>query len=274
MKLLAAAKLNLFLHVLSKRPDGYHALESVVSFTDLQDHITIDKKGTGQIFITGPFASFLSPQNNLLQKLRILLRDHVPEIDNWDFHLEKNIPIGAGLGGGSADVAAILRFVQGEYSCAESFITECANRLGSDILACLTSSTKIMCGRGEEIFVHPPLPCKACVILWPGTALATQNVFHHFHISHARHHVARPLTWDTLSAHDNDLTTTAIALCPEISVMITALSETGARFARMTGSGSAVFAIYDTPFARDKAAREIAEKNPAWWIHAGWVGDE
>ncbi len=269
----APAKLNLFLHVLSKRPDGYHALESLVSFTDLYDHITIDQNGTGQIFITGPFASFLSPHTNLLQKLRILLRERLPEIDKWDFHLEKNIPIGAGLGGGSADVAAVLRFVHTEYACDESFITQCANKLGSDILVCLNSSTKMMCGRGEEIFPHPPLPRKACVILWPRTALATQNVFHHFHISHAHRYAPRPLTWDALSKLENDLTETSISLCPEISEMLTALHETKADFVRMTGSGCAVFAVYETESLRNAAAEKLVAKNPAWWIHAGWVGD-
>lgn len=270
--LKALAKLNLFLHVLYKRDDGYHALDSLVVFTDLCDTIIVHENGRGNLTVAGPFASLIpaDTSSNLIERLRVMLAAHLPVITKWDIELQKNIPVGAGLGGGSADAAAILSYARDKYKLDDTVIVACANALGSDVLACLDTRHKIMRGRGEILIPHPQLAPRPCLILWPQHALATASIFQNFKIENERTHVTTPLTWDDISVLGNDLTPNANALCPAIKDMFEALrSCEGCVFARMTGSGSAVFAIFENGAHCDNAAQNLNAQHPHWWVHVG-----
>ena len=278
----APAKINLTLRVLGRRADGYHRLESLVAFADLADALTLQPGGDAALDITGPFASACGPvAGNLVLKALKALRERVAGLKAGRFLLEKNIPVAAGLGGGSADAAAALRLLARANSLApdDPRLAEAAPTVGSDVPVCLESHARIMRGVGEELSAAHDLPPLAALLVNPGVPLATRDVFARFagnqdgKTSLAGVPRERGALIEWLGAHGNDLTHSAIACVPLIADVLSALSALpGARLARMSGSGPTCFALFTSPGEATAAAQRLKTERKDWWVYPTTLG--
>jgi len=246
MRETAYAKINLALHVRAREADGYHRIETIFAFCEDGDVLTAREADALSLEVAGPFAGALESEsdNLVLQAARAVGAKAALTLD-------KRVPVSAGLGGGSADAAAVLRMFGGNEQIARG--------LGADMPACLLSRTARGEGRGDEIAAVSiqGLSGTPVLLVHPGVPLSTAAVFA------AWDGVDRgPLSdWE---AGRNDLEAPARALVPEIGEVLEAL--TGARIARMSGSGATCFGLYDSGAARDAAAARIAARHPGWWL--------
>ena len=257
----APAKLNLTLHVTGRRADGYHLLDSLVVFCDIGDVVTL-RDGPLSLTITGPFATGLAaePDNLCLRAARLAGQDAA-------ITLEKNLPVASGIGGGSADAAAVLRALEADPRGTEA--------LGADVPVCMAGVPTRMRGLGEVLDPLPPLPALHLVLVNPGKGLSTPAVFK------ALEQRQNPPMPDLLPGFPdaaaliaflqdcrNDLQAPAIALMPEIATCLVALTDAGARLARMSGSGATCFGLFADAAAARAAQATIARAHPAWWVAA------
>lgn len=273
---LAPAKINLALHVLGRRPDGYHELDSIVAFADVADRLTIHQvTGTTSVSIRGPFAGGLcGSEENLVLSAHAMLQEwarlngaHLPEVA---FSLEKNLPVAAGIGGGSADAAAALRALVRFFSLSvpEKDLQALALRLGADVPVCLASTASRMRGIGEQLQPLPSSGKQAAVLVNPGVTSSTAAVFGKLGLTPGQRHrppldPADPATWR------NDLQDAATGLVPEIAEVIAALAaEKRISIARMSGSGATCFGIADSLVDAREAAANLLERFPRWWVRA------
>jgi|CXWL01.1.fsa_nt_gi 4-diphosphocytidyl-2-C-methyl-D-erythritol kinase len=257
----AHAKINLALHVRTRRPDGYHELETLFAFAAHGDRLTGQHADDIRLTISGPYAATLAgePDNLVLRAMRAL-QEATGCARGARLHLEKHLPVAAGLGGGSADAAAALRLVARLWGITpqDPAIMAVAKSLGADVPACVGSQTCHGCGRGDMLapFHDPALAGTPVLLANPGIALSTAPVF---------------AGWDRIDQGGldparwrdgrNDLTSAAIALVPEIAEVLALLAaQPGANFVRMSGSGASCFALFDSVEARDAAALQI----PFW----------
>lgn len=248
MQEVAYAKINLALHVRAREPGGYHRIETIFAFAEDGDVLTAQPSERLSLQITGRFAADLAgePDNLVLKAARALAATAALTLD-------KRLPVAAGIGGGSADAAAVLRLLGGPAA------QEIAGALGADVPACLLSRTARGEGRGDEIEpIHiEGLGGAPVLLINPGIALSTASVFA------AWDGVDRgPLRdWET---GRNDLEPPASRLVPQIGDVLAALA--GARIARMSGSGATCFGLFEEQAERDAAAAAIAAAHPAWWL--------
>jgi 4-diphosphocytidyl-2-C-methyl-D-erythritol kinase len=246
MRETAYAKINLALHVRAREADGYHRIETIFAFCEDGDVLTAGEADALSLTVVGTFAGDLAGEaDNLALKAAWAVGATAA------LTLDKRLPVAAGLGGGSADAAAVLRLFGGGEAIARS--------LGADVPACLLSQTARGDGRGDEItpLFLKDLAGTPVLLVNPGVPLSTAAVFA------AWDGIDRgPLAdWET---GRNDLEAAAIALVPEITDVLNALS--GARIARMSGSGATCFGLYESDGTRDAAGARIAARNPAWWV--------
>lgn len=260
----APAKINLALHVTGRRADGYHLLDSLVVFTALGDRVTIEPDGTGpHLEITGPFAGALpvTEDNLCLRAARAIG-------GTGTITLEKHLPIASGIGGGSADAAAVLRAYGVRPAHPEA--------LGADVPVCLAARPARMRGVGELLDDVPPLPVLPLVLVNPGVAVATPTVFAALGCTDnpplpdlpAGGALTRAALLDWLAGTRNDLEPPALALAPVIATALDALRGAGAAFARMSGSGATCFGIFTDAAAAETARARIAAAHPGWWVAA------
>ncbi len=257
----APAKLNLTLHVTGRRADGYHLLDSLVVFCDIGDVVTLAPGPLG-LTLTGPFAAGLAtqPDNLCLRAARLAGHDVA-------IALEKNLPVASGIGGGSADAAAVLRALEASPAGTEA--------LGADVPVCMGGVPTRMRGLGEILDPLPPLPALLLVLVNPGQGLSTPAVFKAL-AQRENPPMPDPLPEfpdaETLISFllgcRNDLQAPAIALMPDIAACLAALKAAGAQLARMSGSGATCFGLFaDAAQARDAQAA-IARAHPQWWVAA------
>ncbi|HEY0223704.1 MAG TPA: 4-(cytidine 5'-diphospho)-2-C-methyl-D-erythritol kinase [Pseudolabrys sp.] len=278
----AFAKINLTLRVLGRRADGYHNLESLVAFADLSDTLTLQPGDTTTLAIGGPYAGPIGPTaDNLVLKAVAALRQRFEMLTAGHFRLEKNLPVAAGIGGGSADAAAALRLlaIVNGIALDDERLTAAALAVGADVPVCLALRPRIMRGVGEELsppVVLPPLPA---VLVNPGVGLATRDVFGKLVISQTgKTNIGEvPQTLDAaiefLSAHGNDLTQPAIACVPVIAEVLDAMHAVpGVRLARMSGSGATCFALFSTAGEAAAASWLLQEPNSDWWVRTTTLG--
>ncbi len=254
----APAKINLTLHVTGRRPDGYHLLDSLVVFTEIGDRVSLCP-GPLSLEVTGPFAAGLDARaDNLCLRAARLVGAEVA------ITLEKNLPVASGIGGGSADAAAVLRALDARPENPAS--------LGADVPACLLSQPLRMRGVGELLEPLPALPPFHLVLVNPGQGVATPDVFRALA---QRENAPMPaLTgWDDLAgfidflrACRNDLEKPALTLVPEIANCLSALADSGAALARMSGSGATCFGIFADAGSAARACAALAR--PGWWVAA------
>jgi 4-diphosphocytidyl-2-C-methyl-D-erythritol kinase len=278
----ASAKINLTLRVLGRRVDGYHELESLVVFADLADTLTLQPGVTTALDIAGPFAGPSGPTaDNLVLKAVAALRQRIDGLTAGHFRLEKNIPVAAGIGGGSADAAAALRLLACVNGLAldDPRLGEAARNVGADVPVCLASRPRIMRGVGEQLSPLLDLPPLPAVLVNPGVALATRDVFAKFVSAQAsKKSIADvPRTHDAmiafLASHENDLTQGAIACVPVIAEVLDALCAIpGVRLARMSGSGATCFALFTTLGEAAAAAWLLQAAHKDWWVCPATIG--
>jgi 4-diphosphocytidyl-2-C-methyl-D-erythritol kinase len=277
----ARAKVNLTLTVLGRRPDGYHELESLVTFADIADRVTLLPGPACTVTMTGPFAGDVAGQN-LLERALLALNHCDPRLQLGAVHLEKNLPVAAGLGGGSADTAALLRAVRRANPERAPAIAwrELAARLGADVPVCLEGQPAFMRGIGnriETVTRGHSLPAVAVVLANPRLALPTARVFAALGarpapLGDALIDSAVPFRdlqglLDFMQARGNDLERTATTLLPVIAEVKMALSKLpGCRLAALSGSGPTCFGIFGSDDGAAHAARLLAAEKGDWWI--------
>lgn len=277
----APAKINLTLRVLGRRADGYHELESLVAFADVADTLTLEPDNKDTLEITGPFAADSGAiSDNLVLKALAAARICIGAVKAGRFSLEKNIPVAAGLGGGSADAAATLRLIAGanEIALDDARIMSAAQAVGADVPVCVASRPRIMRGVGELLSDPVDLPPLAGVLVNPRVPLSTRDVFGKFVRAQGGNDLG-DLTRglgsliDFLKLHDNDLTPAARACSPVVGEVLRALETLpGARLIRMSGSGPTCFALFSTPSEAATAAQKLARERKDWWVQAAAIG--
>jgi 4-diphosphocytidyl-2-C-methyl-D-erythritol kinase len=272
----APAKINLYLHVTARRADGYHLLDSLIVFADAGDTIEVEDAGELSLSCDGPFAAALGPPpTNLAFRAARLLAARAGIDARARIRLTKRLPVASGIGGGSADAAAVLRALcrlWGERTAGVD-LHDIAAALGADIPVCLHGRPAFIGGIGELIEPAPRLPQAALLLVNPGVALATEKVFKSFTGPHspAARFAAPPRDAadlaELLATRHNDLTDASIAQVPVIGAVLSALERApGARLARMSGSGATCFALFDDPETAQAAARELSAAHPGWWV--------
>src|SRR5579862_3657289 len=177
----APAKLNLYLHVVGKRADGYHLLDSLVAFADIADRVTVKPAPHLSLAIDGPFAGSLAydDNNNLVWRAAEALARQLGREPAVALTLEKNLPVASGIGGGSSDAAATLRALLNlwQVTLDDGALAALGSTLGADVPVCLAARTSWLSGIGERIEAAPAMPRTALVLVNPGVALPTATVF-------------------------------------------------------------------------------------------------
>lgn len=258
----APAKLNLALHVVGRRADGYHLLDSLVGFAGVGDEVRLSP-GPLSLRIEGPFAGGLNADDDNLCLRAARLAGAAAAI-----RLTKNLPVSSGIGGGSADAAAVLRgLARMGYP-----LPDVPETLGADVPVCLLSGAARMQGVGEVVTPLPALPPVPLVLVNPGIGVSTPRVFAAMRCRDnpplpkipAFRALADLVGW--LTGTRNDLERPARGIVPVIGQVLDALAATGAGFARMSGSGATCFGLYDRPALALDAAERL--KQHGWWAVA------
>ena len=228
----AHAKVNLWLNVVGRRDDGYHLLDSLVAFVDLADQVEARPDDRLSLGLDGPLAGALAGEaDNLVLKAARLLADRAGVAPRAAIRLVKHVPVAAGLGGGSADAAAALRELVELWRVAmpEEELFDLAAQLGADVPMCLAGRTAFVSGIGERLTWAPPLPECAILLVNPGAALPTRDVFAARRGAFSPTRPA-PRSWQDLAElaavladRGNDLTAAAISLAPVIGQVLEAL---------------------------------------------------
>ncbi len=280
MQQAAPAKINLFLHILGRRDDGYHLLDSLVAFAACGDRLEAFEADDLSLSITGPFAAGLANEpDNLVLRAAHLLAEAAGIAPKARLILHKNLPIASGIGGGSADAAAALRLLSLLWNLQPdpARLHRIAQRLGADVPVCLASRTTRMAGIGEHLEAAPRLPPCALVLVNPGLPVSTQAVFRSRDpgFSPAARLAdswsdAHALAADLADTH-NDLQAAAIRLCPTIDLVLAKIaSEPDCLLARMSGSGATCFGLFPDISSAERAAEAIGRNG--WWAWGGAVG--
>jgi 4-diphosphocytidyl-2-C-methyl-D-erythritol kinase len=281
-RMLAPAKLNLCLTVTGRRDDGYHLLDSVVVFTGFGDRLTIRPAnscdGADILDIAGPFAADIAngPDNICLRAIR-KYREAGGVIGALSMTLDKQIPVGAGLGGGSSDAAAVLRYLDrnAHHRPDRDSLAALALALGADVPVCLGGTAQHMTGIGEQLHPLDPAPHGHVVLARPGVSLSTIAVFREFARRAKMENRVDKVALTTHELHriiqrGNDLTSAAIRLCPEIGDLMDRMAQCdGASAVQMSGSGSACFALFDDVGLASAAAAHLADQG-YWAVATGF----
>jgi 4-diphosphocytidyl-2-C-methyl-D-erythritol kinase len=265
----ARAKVNLVLRVLGRRADGYHELDSLVAFADIADRLRFERADRLELAVSGRFAAAVPEGgDNLVLKAALAFygllpgRSHAARIE-----LEKNLPVAAGLGGGSADAAAALRGLARLHDVALSpaDLHDLAAGIGSDVPVCLRSQASFMRGSGEIVEPVADFRPRHAILVHPGAGLRTAAVFRELGL--AAGSAARANAG--LDECRNDLTDAAMRLEPVIGEVLKELHrQPGLELARMSGSGTACFGLFASAEAAEESSMRIARAHPGWWCRA------
>ena len=279
LRRFAPAKLNLYLHVVGRRDDGYHLLDSLVAFADVGDEIIAAPAARLSLAVTGPHAPALAgaPDDNLVWRAAERLAAAAGRPAAAALTLVKNLPVASGVGGGSSDAAATLKALAELWhvDIAPADLMTLAASLGADVPVCLAGRAAWLGGVGERIEPVAGLPTATVLLVNPGVALPTAAVFAarrgpfsapaRFALPAGAVELAR-----LLEQRCNDLTAPAIERVPAIGRVLDRLAAAeGALIARMSGSGATCFALFSAPEAAAATAARLAAEQPDWWVAAG-----
>jgi 4-diphosphocytidyl-2-C-methyl-D-erythritol kinase len=297
----APAKINLHLHVVGRRPDGYHLLDSLVVFAAIGDRLSVSPAPDLSLSVTGPFAGALTAEtDNLVLRAARALRERsrpseagasccpiegvpiagglvtgIERSVGAKLVLEKNLPVASGIGGGSADAAAALRLLSRFWALDRDAAGSLAAGLGADVPVCLAGTPTLMSGIGEVLDPAPSLPDVGLVLVNPGVAVATPSVFRNRSGPFSARARFPAQGWkdvvslvDSLRATSNDLEAPARLLAPAIGdALATLAAAPGCLLSRMSGSGATCFGLFPTPAAARAAAAMILRDG--WWVWGG-----
>src|SRR3954468_17619281 len=247
----APGKLNLFLHVLSKRADGYHELQTVFRLIDRADRVRIERRQDGEIRFAGPFA-----EDNLCVRAAGLLKQHTSTRLGADIELEKHLPVGGGLGGGSSDAETVLLVLNREWHLGldRAELLQIAPRLGSDVPFFVFGENALGEGIGERLTALD-LPSAWYLVVTPQVAVSTREIFA-FALTGRSKRMTIPPFFAGQGA--NDLEPVVVTRYPEVAARLAWLRSRCPQ-ARMTGSGACLFA----EFASEADAAAVHAELPA-----------
>jgi 4-diphosphocytidyl-2-C-methyl-D-erythritol kinase len=270
----APAKVNLYLHVVGRRADGFHLLDTLMVFTELADRVEVEQAEDLTLDVVGPFADRLpnDPESNLVIRAARALAAAAGAPAKAHIRLTKNLPVSAGLGSGSSDAAATLKALSRLWQIPEGTVDlpAVALSLGADVPACLIADTVFVGGIGEIITPAPKLPAVDILLVNPGVQMATESVFSARRggfSPEARFEdpprSVRELA-ERLEDTTNDLSDAATTLSPLITQMLGEIEATpGCRLARMSGSGATCFGLFDDAETAERACRTLRSRD--WW---------
>lgn len=275
---VAPAKINLALHVTGRRDDGYHLLETLAAFTRFGDRLRVEETGKDGFDVSGPFHRQVPrDRDNLVLHARDLMRQSFAGAARRPvkLHLEKNLPVASGIGGGSSDAATALKLLSRYWNLetGSDALAKIALRLGADVPMCLAARPLSARGIGDGIDVLPRFPELPLLLVNPGAPLATPDVFRALL---QRENPSLPrldctgveAVVDWLARTRNDLEAPALALMPAIGGVVHALRKEGALIARMSGSGATCFGVFETMHTADRAETAISGQHPGWFVKA------
>jgi 4-diphosphocytidyl-2-C-methyl-D-erythritol kinase len=277
----APAKVNLTLHVIGRRADGYHEIESLVAFAGIGDRVAFAPGGALALVTRGPTAAAAGPSgDNLVLKAARLLMERVAGLKAGRFTLDKRLPVAAGLGGGSSDAAAVLRLLARHNGIAldDPRLREAARLTGADVPVCLDPRARMMRGIGEVLSAPLALEKLPAVLVNPGVFVPTKDVFAKLAAPQSpavktNNPAAAEAGMAEIRSGRNDLEPAAIALQPVIADVLAALRASArCRLARMSGSGATCFALFESGRAAIAAARALRAEHPRWWVRATTLG--
>ena len=297
----ARAKINLSLHVLGRRRDGYHELESLVAFAQESDALTLTPGDAPSLTVEGAAPEAIGdPSRNLVTRAAealsqrfAALRRVNPEggagaerLATGRFHLVKNLPVASGIGGGSSDAAAALRLLAQANGIAPDspLLYEVAAALGADVPVCLAEATRIMRGTGADLAAPIALDPIPAVLVNPGVVVETARVFAALGLEAGeRRGEAAPLDFHPealradpiriLRSQRNDLMPPAMTVAPVIGAALEKVGAAGGcLLSRMSGSGATVFGLFASMREAQAAAAAIEAENPGWWVRATRIG--
>ena len=282
MREKAPAKVNLTLRVLGRRADGLHEIESLVAFANVADALTLTPGDALALSVAGPTAAAAGDvAENLVLKAARALAERVEALKLGRFALSKRLPVAAGLGGGSADAAAALRLLARANRLApdDARLAQAARATGADVPVCLDPRPRFMRGTGDILSDPFELPRLFAVLVNPGIAVATRDVFAMLAAAPATQ--TKPAMWprekaellDEIARGRNDLEEPAIELEPAIANVLAVLRKLpDCRLARMSGSGATCFALFDSYRTASAAVRRLRVGYPTWWVRATTFG--
>ncbi|HEX8167711.1 MAG TPA: 4-(cytidine 5'-diphospho)-2-C-methyl-D-erythritol kinase [Beijerinckiaceae bacterium] len=279
----APAKVNLTLHVLGRRPDGYHDLKSLVAFAGTGDSLSLAPGPRLALAVAGPTAAASgADDDNLVLEAARALAARVPGLAAGAFRLTKRLPVAAGLGGGSSDAAAALRLLARRNGLppGDPAVRDAARATGADVPACLDPRARMMGGAGEALGPPLRLPRLFAVLANPGVPVATADVFQALGLAPGEGRGGAPhpeigpsmdmaALLSDLRAARNDLEPAATGLAPAVGEALALMrAQEGCLLSRMSGSGATVFGLFDGCAASAAAAKAIGRARPGWWVKA------
>ena len=274
-RVFAPAKLNLFLHVIDRRADGLHDVRSLIVFCDVGDEIEIAPADDLSLSVEGPFVAALGADNIVMRAARALRAERAPGC-GAAIRLTKNLPVGAGLGGGSSDAAATLRVLGRLWNAEDQeTLAHIAANLGADVPACLAARPVIVSGIGDRIEFAPTTPALALVLINPGVAVSTADVYARCQPTAEPRSVhtdppselTRLIGW--LDERSNHLTAPARELAPEIGDVLEFLTaQPNCLLSRMSGSGATCFGLFEDLESAAIVAERAQQTDSRWWVVA------
>lgn len=278
----APAKINLFLHIVGRRPDGMHLIDSLVVFAELGDVVTVSPGNDISLTRAGPMAGDLPPlADDLVFRAATLLAQAAGVAAGAEIDVQKNLPVASGIGGGSADAAAAIRALMRLWrvDLPAGQLSSLARELGADLTVCMAGRPSLVGAAGERLSPPGALAPLHAVLVNPRLALSTAAVFAAFASSPrgADSGCGTPPAWSSepaefvrqLASCRNDLTAAALSLCPAVGDVLAALgAQPECLLARLCGSGATCFGLFDTPSAAQAAAAALQRGNLHWWVAA------
>jgi len=277
LELSPAAKINLDLRVLGRRPDGYHEIRTLFQSIDLRDRLTVEALPSGEsVLEVTPQEAVGSGEDNLVLRAARLFADHTGMYRGARFRLCKRIPVGGGLGGGSADAAATLVLLDRLWDCGldDEALHGLAAELGSDVPFFLHGGLALGTGRGDEVVELPDLSRLPVVVTVPGVRVATAEAYARQSRQLTSHRpegtvyafAAGLRGQSDFRAMTNELENVVVESWPEVGEGLQRLRSCAPLVASLSGSGAASFAVFDS----SEAARRAAQTLPAsWFVHVG-----
>lgn len=278
MQSSAPAKINLYLHITGKRPDGYHLLDSLVAFTAAGDELILEPASNFEFHITGPMAGRLADEpieSNLVVRAARQLAAFAGQPLDVKLTLVKKLPVASGIGGGSSDAAAALRLLAAHFGIAADHprVVAIAADLGSDIPCCLELANCYLKDTGTIMDPAPPLPLTHIVLVNPNQALPTPAVYKARQGDFTPAQPLEQIPQDAaalaamLATRRNDLTDAACQIMPAVRTVLDAIAATeDCLLARMSGSGATCFGLYPNRLAARQAAEIMLRDHPDWWV--------
>lgn len=288
LTVFAPAKVNLHLHITGRLDNGYHTLDSLIAFADAGDSIDIEPAQDFEFRVRGPYEKLFNAKeldaspdsSNIAVQAAWTLARAAQKNLNVRITLTKNLPLASGLGGGSADAAAVIWGLCEWWNIPKGahYLPGLMVKLGADVPVCFSCKPARVRGIGDILDPAPMIGETAIVLVNPGKHCSTAEVFAHYSGKY-KEPMSMPASLENFSdlvaflkTRENDLQAPALEIAPEIAAALKSLeSQKGCWFARMSGSGATCFGLFENEAQAQKAAKTIIAKNKKWWVKACWL---